>query len=599
MNIHPEVTHLIDMLPLPAFLASNRAELLHGNAAFLQLLGLPDTPNGERTLIGLGIFSNQAEFRGFVRGFATVSPVQRLPLPTRRLRRPDRPVVLQATQLDDRGLLCGVLTSVEQVTGAVPPPGDDEPDLLNAIAEFVLVVDGNGRLLKANQAARTELRLPPDGELTAQTLADVDAEYTEVQWRQITKEARLRGRAEYVTHFLRRNGTLQPVRVTIGDVQGFPVRRAVLSATDISRQRAAERDLRATQLRLEDLQDQLERRQLFLRDPASQAAGLSAIVSQSDAYRPVLAQIRQVGPTDATVLITGETGTGKELVARAVHALSDRPSPMVVVNCGALPRELIESELFGYRKGAFTGADRDRPGRFELADGGTLFLDEIGELPLPLQTRLLRFLQEGEFSPVGGSEVLYANVRIIAATNRDLREMVDRGEFRSDLFFRLNVFPIHNPPLRERPEDIEPLVHHFINKHGRRLNRRVEGVEPATLARLRQYRFPGNVRELENIVERALITAQGDRLRVNWDIYPPGDGGLPRREADAAAREPRAAFSLRGTYVGMDELQRRYITSVLKHTDGKVSGAGGAAELLGMNPQTLFSRMRKLGINRK
>ncbi|MEL7163580.1 MAG: sigma 54-interacting transcriptional regulator, partial [Bacteroidota bacterium] len=350
---------------------------------------------------------------------------------------------------------------------------------------------------------------------------------------------------------------LLPVEVSIFSVVGFPVKSATLVATDITEQRVLEKELRALELEVENLRYQRDRDKDFLQDHLGNAVGLDAIVSGNSNYDRVIENINLVAPTDSTVLITGETGTGKELVARAIHAGSHRTrEPLVVVNCGALPRELIESELFGYRKGAFTGATRNQSGRFELADQGTLFLDEIGEMPLELQTRLLRFLQEGSFTPVGGHEPVHVDVRIIAATNRNLEAMVREGTFRADLYFRLNVFPIHNPPLRERREDIPLLIDHFIKKHGRRINPKVEKYAPEVLEKLEDYPFYGNIRELENIVERALITSKGKKLTLDWNITVQGFGitaGIAANK-DGLSLDPKLT---------LDEMQKRFIEKVL------------------------------------
>ena len=311
-----------------------------------------------------------------------------------------------------------------------------------------------------------------------------------------------------------------------------------------------------------------------------------ALVGDSPALARVREQIAQVAATDSTVLIEGETGTGKELVARAIHAQSARRErALVTLNCAALPRELVESELFGHEKGAFTGAHQQRRGRFELADGGSLLLDEVGELPLEAQAKLLRVLQEREFERVGGSRALHVDVRVIAATNRDLRAEVAAGRFRADLFFRLNVFPIVLPPLRERRDDIPRLLQHVVARIARRLGREVEGIAPAFIERARTHAWPGNVRELENVVERALIMSRGGVLD--------GDGGMvmaPRAGA-AAAAAPLAQASLL-------EVERAHIRGVLDATGWVIEGDAGAAQRLGLNPSTLRGRMRKLGIRK-
>ena len=315
------------------------------------------------------------------------------------------------------------------------------------------------------------------------------------------------------------------------------------------------------------------------------------IVGRSASLARLLEQLALVASTDSTVLVLGETGTGKELVARAIHDRSPRRErPLVKVNCAALPRELVESELFGHEKGAFTGATQQRRGRFELADGGTLFLDEVGELPLDAQAKLLRVLQEQEFERVGGARTLRADVRLIAATNRDLGRRAEAGEFRPDLFYRLNVFPVTVPALRERREDIPPLIAHFLAKAGRKLGRPFEGVAPGFLERALAYDWPGNIRELENVVERAAILSRGPVLDAIAPFAAPAAQAGPN--AQAAAPAPAAPA---GT---LEEVERAHIERVLGQTRWVIEGEQGAARALGLNASTLRGRLRKLGIRK-
>jgi transcriptional regulator with GAF, ATPase, and Fis domain len=324
------------------------------------------------------------------------------------------------------------------------------------------------------------------------------------------------------------------------------------------------------------LKDRLEEENLFLRQEAALQHAHGAIIGQSTAMTGVLRQIEQVAPTDATVLIQGETGTGKEMLAHRIHELScHRDRLMVTVNCAALPATLIESELFGRERGAYTGALTRQMGRFEVADGSTIFLDEIGELPIGLQAKLLRVLQEGEFERVGGNKTLRVKVRIMAATNRDLKTALREGRFREDLFYRLNVFPILVPPLRERPEDIPTLVWSFVREIGQSMGRTIERIPKEDMQALQVYPWPGNVRELRNLVERAIILANGTTLRLR----PPVE--------DASAGVQR-----------IDEVQRDHILRILKQTGWRISGPRGAAVILGINAKTLESRMAKLGIRR-
>jgi DNA-binding NtrC family response regulator len=334
---------------------------------------------------------------------------------------------------------------------------------------------------------------------------------------------------------------------------------------------------------LDRLRARLAEENVALRAELRSDRAAAEIIGDSDEMQRVVAAIRRVGPTDATVLICGETGTGKELVADAIHAVSRRhEQPIIKMNCAAMSAALVESELFGHEKGAFTGAHERRKGRFELADGSSLFLDEIGELPLESQAKLLRVLQEGTFEPVGSSKTMKVDVRIIAATNRDLQAEVDAGRFRADLFYRLNVFPIELPPLRARPEDIPKLTHHFIAQLGPRVGRAITGLSREAMELLAGHDWPGNVRELANLIERAMIVATGDQITV--DDLPSLEGAPPR-----TTRSPSQS---------LDDVLREHIIAVLEQTDWAIGGDRGAARILGMNESTLRSRMKKLGIRR-
>lgn len=333
---------------------------------------------------------------------------------------------------------------------------------------------------------------------------------------------------------------------------------------------------------VERLKNRLQAENIYLQDEIKVVHNFENIITRSAALTKVLRNVEQVASSDATVLILGESGTGKELVARAVHRISPRSNrPLVKVNCSALPANLIESELFGHEKGAYTGAVARKIGRFELADGGTIFLDEIGDLPLELQTKLLRVLQEGEFERLGDPQTVKVDVRVIAATNRDLEKERAQGNFREDLFYRLNVFPIQIPPLRERKEDIPLLINHFVKKYSAKIGRKIESIPQEVLDRLLAYHWPGNVRELENLIERALIISPGPKLMLgDW---------LPKTDSSPAAT----------TICTLEETERHHILSALEKTNWRVSGEKGAAKILGINPKTLESRMKKLEIRRK
>ena len=329
---------------------------------------------------------------------------------------------------------------------------------------------------------------------------------------------------------------------------------------------------------IDELKNKLAQEKLYLEDEIRSEMNFDEIIGEGPAIRGVLKHVETVAPTDSTVLITGETGTGKELIARAIHNLSPRREhTFVKVNCAAIPTGLLESELFGHERGAFTGAITQRIGRFELANGGTIFLDEIGDIPTELQPKLLRVLQEQEFERLGSTQTIRVDVRLVAATNRDLNEMVAKRVFRSDLYYRLRVFPIHMPPLRERQEDIPALVRYFVQKYARRMNRNLETIPAETLDLLVRYAWPGNIRELENLIERAVIVSPGSTLRVPMgELKPPS--------------EPRAdALTLRAA-------EKEHILRALEATNWVLAGPHGAAARLGMKRTTLQSKMRKLGI---
>jgi formate hydrogenlyase transcriptional activator len=343
---------------------------------------------------------------------------------------------------------------------------------------------------------------------------------------------------------------------------------------------------------IRELKEQLSKEKLYLEDEIR--TDFAQIIGSSPSLRKALKRVETVAPTDSTVLIYGETGTGKELIARGIHDLSPRRAkPFVKLNCAAIPTGLLESELFGHEKGAFTGAIAQRIGRFEIADGGTIFLDEIGEIPLELQTKLLRVLQEREFERLGSSRTIRTDARLIAATNRDLEAMVGEQKFRSDLFFRLDVFPVHVPPLRERDEDIPLLVRHFTQELSRRMKKVIETIPSAAMDALCRYQWPGNIRELQNVIERAVIISTGPALSI--DI---GDLKLPKA-GPTPAEKPAPPKSANGALHNvLEETERQQILKALKQSNWIVAGPNGAAAQLGMNRSTLQVRIRKLGISR-
>lgn len=401
----------------------------------------------------------------------------------------------------------------------------------------------------------------------------------------VERASRERAEFDFEHRLLLPDGSVKYIQVVghpaVDQFGGFEFVGAV---TDVTERKRSEADLHGALDEIKKLRDRLYKENIALREEIDKASMFEEIVGESPALQSVLARVAKVAPTDSTVLITGETGTGKELIARAIHKRSHRASrAFVSVNCSAIPTTLIAPELFGHERGAFTGALQRRLGRFELAEGGTIFLDEIGELPPETQVALLRVLQEREFERVGGSQPIRADVRVITATNRDLESAVSEGSFRMDLFYRLNVFPIHIPPLVERKEDIGTLVEYFIHRYSRKAGKKIRNIESETLELLKSYSWPGNIRELQNVVERSVIVCEGETFSVDpsWlsleSSGPPGGSPFPRK---TAAQE------------------KEFIEKALAATGGRVSGALGAAAQLGMPASTLESKIRALKINK-
>ena len=397
---------------------------------------------------------------------------------------------------------------------------------------------------------------------------------------------------------MRADGDAFPIEATISQVEVGGRNLFTLILRDIDERKRAEAELRRLQLANVYLQEEIQAEHNF-----------KEMVGNSPGLVEVLRKVEQVAPTDTTVLICGETGTGKELIARAIHDRSTRKEqPLVKVNCGAISAGLVESELFGHVKGAFTGAIQRRLGRFELADGGTIFLDEVGELSLETQVRLLRVLQEQEFEPLGSSRSVRVDVRVIAATNRELSEAVKAGRFRPDLFYRLNVFPLEVPPLRDRQPDIPKLAMFFLERFSKKCGKRIDTVSQATMDLLTGYGWPGNIRELQNIIERAVVLTHGSVLALNANLLPaevpevsvnpPGGRGDHAVANAGASKNGHTAWPAPPSPTSIEEVERDHILMVLHRTRGLIEGPNGAARILELNPSTLRGRMRKLGINR-
>ena len=383
--------------------------------------------------------------------------------------------------------------------------------------------------------------------------------------------------------FWRHNGSSFSVDfVSTPILEDKKVQGVVLVFRDITERKLAEQKLKSALSEIKQLQNRLQAENIYLQEQVNLKHNFEDILGQSQPLKSVLHQVEQVAPTETTVLIQGETGTGKELIARALHNLSLRKErTLVKVNCAALPSNLIESELFGHEKGSFTGATVRRIGRFELADGGSIFLDEIGELPIELQAKLLRVLQEGEIERLGDSKTIKINVRIIAATHRDLKQMVQQGSFREDLFYRLSVFPLTLPPLRDRKNDISLLAQCFITKYANKMGKQINQLPKSAMDKLQDYPWPGNVRELENVIERAIILSPENSLHIPELITPSNN-----KQFNTETLLPLAA------------MEKAHIITVLKTTHWQISGEQGAASILEMHPNTLRSRMSKLGIRR-
>ena len=493
------------------------------------------------------------------------------------------------SNLDLRDVLRAVSTSIRRVMQcdgvgvALPEPGSD------ALRLYALDFPGNKGLIQ-------EGMLPPQKETpmlvtfrTGQPIRLSNAEISEDQ------PARAIG-VRTLCHFplTTRKGVLGVL--TVGSLQEGAFSDEEFSfLNQVARQLAIAVENSTAYRQIAELRDQLAQEKLYLEDEIRTELNFEEIIGNSDTLRRVLAQIETVAPTDSTVLIYGETGTGKELIARAIHNLSSRKSnAFVKLNCAAIPTGLLESELFGHERGAFTGAISQRIGRFELANRGTAFLDEIGEIPLELQPKLLRVLQEREFERLGSTRTLHSDARLIAATNRDLEAMVERQTFRVDLFYRLNVFPVRLPALRERREDIPLLVRHFVQQFSRRTKRNIETIPSQTMKALVRYEWPGNIRELQNVIERAVIVSTGPVLKVPLadlesrtpsPVAPPPVRALP--DSNGNERDMRSM---------LEETERKQIVAALERANWIVAGPNGAAALLGVKRSTLQSRMQKLNI---
>lgn len=479
---------------------------------------------------------------------------------------------------------------------AKKPTIENDPGLAQFTIEraddAILWHDCEARIQHANPAACDLLGYSRE-ELVQLTIQNINPNSTPKTWEKFWKELQKKKVIAFEGEHRTRDGHLVPLETKVNFIEYKGREYAVAFSRDISERKKNEDEKALAYKEICHLRNQLELENEYLQEEVLELRTFGNFVGQSPALQNILRQIEMVAPTDASVLITGESGTGKELIAHAMHTRSDRNARrMIRVNCASIPRELYESEFFGHVKGAFTGAVKDRAGRFELAHEGTLFLDEVGEIPLELQSKLLRVLQEGTFERVGDERTRNTDVRIISATNRDLKREVEEGRFREDLYYRLNVFPIEVPPLRKRREDIPLLATHFLELTAKKLNHLKPKLSQASMNQLQSYDWPGNVRELQNVIERAIITSQSGKLRFD---LPAGQSAL---EAPVSATGEKAAGEEAQilTFEEIKQLDRDNIIAALEQTGGKLFGTGGAAELLGTRPTTLASRIQRMGL---
>jgi len=451
--------------------------------------------------------------------------------------------------------------------------------LLDQAGDAFFVFDDAGTIIDVNHQACLSLGYTRD-ELLKLTVLEVDIEAEKKKqkpkfWDSLDQEKHITFEGVH----LRKDGSTFPVEVRLGRLDLCEKRLLLALARDITVRKQKEEELIKAFIEIKELKDKLEEENIYLRKEIELKYRYEKIVGESDAIKRVLSQAEKVANTDTCVLILGETGTGKELLAHAIHNMSSRKAhAMVNVNCAALPATLIESELFGREKGAFTGALKSQIGRFEAAHGSTIFLDEIGDLPIELQAKLLRVLQEGEFERLGSTKTISVDVRVIAATNRNLGEMANEQKFRKDLYYRLNVFPITLPPLRERQEDIPLLVWALVSEFVKSMGKPITKIQKKTMTALKQYAWPGNVRELKNVIERAMIMSTGSTLQVEH---------IADKDAPTDIK------------MSLAEIEKEHILKVLDSTNWRVRGEKGAAKILELKPTTLEARMKKMGIRRQ
>ncbi len=457
--------------------------------------------------------------------------------------------------------------------------------------DAIIFHDCRGVILNANKAACRHLDYS-EKQLTGLTIQDINPDSNKETWQTFWKEIKKSKTLTFEARHRSRGGTVIPVDVTVNYLEFDKQEYAVAFIRDVTCRKKIEEEKANAFEEINRLRKRLELENEYLHEEVMELQAFGNVIGSSLSLQNILKQIEMVSPTDANVLITGESGTGKELIVHEIHKRSPRSSrPLIRVNCASIPRELYESEFFGHVKGAFTGAFKNRVGRFELANGGTLFLDEVGEIPLDLQGKLLRVLQEGTFERVGDEKTIQSDVRVIGATNRRLKREVESGKFREDLFYRLNVFPLDIPPLRERKEDIPALAGHFLKLAQEKFNRTGIHLSTANLVALENYDWPGNIRELQNVIERAVIIAQENRLVFDLPRSPKTRNVFPRNQsADISGKVL--------TFADVKQFERENILRALKRTDWKIFGENGAAALLGVPPTTLTTRIQRMGLKK-
>lgn len=454
-------------------------------------------------------------------------------------------------------------------------------EVIDNAEDLIYVYNRDGDLLHYSDSLIKQLGFSRK-QLDNFNIYDLDPSMTSKFWTSHVDEIASKGSVRFEWLVARRDGTKFPADITANHIRYNNEDLNCAVVRDITERKKRDLKLYEALEEIKSLKDRLENENEYLQEEISSKINYKNIICKSDSYEKVLKQVDQVAPTDTTVMITGESGTGKELLASAIHTNSLRKErPLIKINCATLPKELIESELFGHKKGAFTGATENKVGKFTLADGGTIFLDEIGEMPIDLQSKLLRVLQEGEFDELGGTKTLQVDVRVIAATNRHLEDMIKEGAFREDLYYRLNVFPIHNIPLRARKEDIPLLAQFFLEKYSAKAGKAFKRLSKKTIEVLMNYNFPGNIRELENLIERAVIVESGTTLN-------PGSW-MPKTDILSGVDD----------FKSFEAMQRDYLIDVLNFTNWRVSGKKGAATILNMKDKTLFAKMKRLGIEKQ